>query len=77
VKFSICAYLFRAIKRYGSMKRVAILLSACLLVLTTVAAAAAPAKRAGECTWGASSVVVEEVNGQLVQSQPATTGCIP
>jgi hypothetical protein len=55
------------------------LVLACLLVVLTVAAGAAPApaKRADDCTWGASSVVVEEVNGQLVQSEPVTTGCIP
>jgi hypothetical protein len=59
------------------MKRGLILISACLLVVLTIAASAAPAKRADACTWGASSVVVEEVNGQLVQSEPVTTGCIP
>ena len=50
---------------------------ACLLLVLTVAAGAAPAKRADECTWGASSVVVEQVDGKLVQSEPAVTGCIP
>jgi hypothetical protein len=59
------------------MKRVLILIFACLLFVLTMAASAAPAKQADACTWGASSVVVEEVNGQLVQSEPATTGCIP
>ena len=59
------------------MKRGLILLSACLLVVLTLAAGAAPAKQADACTWGASSVVVEEVSGQLVQSEPATTGCLP
>jgi hypothetical protein len=59
------------------MKRSLTLIFACLLVVLTVAASAAPAKRADACTWGASSVVVEEVNGQLVESGPATTGCIP
>jgi hypothetical protein len=65
------------------MKRPLVLLFACLLVVLTVAASAAPAKQsaptkgADDCTWGASSVVAEEVNGQLVQSEPATTGCIP
>jgi hypothetical protein len=49
----------------------------CLFVVLTVAAGAAPAKRADACTWGASSVVVEQVNGQYVQSDPVTTGCIP
>jgi hypothetical protein len=59
------------------MKRPFILILACLLLVLTVAASAAPAKQSDACTWGASSVVVEEVNGQLVQSEPVTTGCIP
>jgi len=53
------------------------LIFGCLLVVLTVAASAAPAKQADACTWGASSVVVEQVDGQLVESEPATTGCIP
>ena len=59
------------------MKRGFLLICACLLLVMTMAASAAPAKQADACTWGASSVVVEEVNGQLVQSEPATTGCTP
>ena len=59
------------------MKRGLLLICACLLLVMTMAASAAPAKQADACTWGASSVVVEEVNGQLVQSEPATTGCTP
>jgi len=59
------------------MKRALILISACLLLVLTLAAGAAPAKQGDACTWGASSVVVEEVNGQLVESEPVTTGCIP
>jgi hypothetical protein len=59
------------------MKRAAVLLSACLALVLTVAAAAAPTQRINDCTWGASSVVVESVDGKLVQSEPATTGCIP
>ena len=59
------------------MKRGLILVAACLLVVLTMAAGAAPAKRSDACTWGASSVVVEEVNGELVQSEPSATGCIP
>jgi len=55
----------------------AILVLLCLVLVATVAAAAAPAREAEDCTWGASSVVVEEVNGQLVQSAPETSGCIP
>ena len=59
------------------MKRGLMLIFGCLLVVLTVAASAAPAKQADACTWGASSVVVEQVDGQLVESEPATTGCIP
>ena len=59
------------------MKRPLMIVLACLAVVLTVAAGAAPAKRADACTWGASSVVVEQVNGQYVQSEPETTGCIP
>jgi hypothetical protein len=59
------------------MKRVLVVLSACLLIVLTMAAGAAPAKQADACTWGASSVVAEVVDGQLVQSEPVTTGCIP
>jgi hypothetical protein len=59
------------------MTRGLMLTLVCLLVVLTVAAGAAPAKRADACNWGASSVVVEQVNDQLVQREPATTGCTP
>jgi hypothetical protein len=59
------------------MRRGLTLIFACLLVVLTVAASAAPAKQADACNWGASSVIVEQVDGQLVQSEPVTTGCIP
>ena len=59
------------------MRRALLLLVACVCLLVLLTAAAAPAERAGECTWGASSVLVQEVDGQLVQSEPATSGCIP
>jgi len=59
------------------MKRGLFLVLACLAVVLTVAAAAAPAKQVDDCRWGASSVIVEVVDGQPVQSEPATTGCIP
>jgi hypothetical protein len=53
------------------------LVFACLAIVLTMAASAAPAKQADACNWGASSIVVEQVDGQLVQSEPVTTGCIP
>jgi hypothetical protein len=58
------------------MRWAAALFLVCLLMLATVASA--PAQRSDEeCTWGASSVMVEVVDGQPLQSEPATTGCIP
>jgi hypothetical protein len=59
------------------MKRPLMIVLACLFVVLTIAAGSAPAKRADACTWGASSVTVELVNGQYVQTEPETTGCIP
>jgi hypothetical protein len=60
------------------MKRpLLILVLLCLVLVATVSAAAAPAGQIENCTWGASSVVVEQVNGDYVQSEPATSGCIP
>jgi len=54
------------------------MLLACACLVLFLAAASAPAQRTGDdCTWGASSVMVEEVNGKLVQSEPVTTGCVP
>jgi hypothetical protein len=59
------------------MRRGLVIIAACLLVVLTVAAGAAPAKRSVACTWGASSVVAQQVDGKLVQSEPVTTGCTP
>jgi hypothetical protein len=59
------------------MRRGLPVLLVCLLFVLLVAAASAPARSQDDCTWGASSVLVEEVNGQLVQSEPETSGCIP
>ena len=59
------------------MRRVFLVLLVCSALVFGLTAASAPAQRADDCTWGASSVMVEEVNGKLVQSEPVTTGCIP
>jgi hypothetical protein len=59
------------------MRRLLLVLAACACLVLLLAAGSAPAKRSDDCTWGASSVLVKEVNGQLVQSDPVTTGCIP
>ena len=59
------------------MRRGLVLLLVCASLLLLLTAGAAPAQRADDCTWGASSVIAQEVNGQIVQSEPVTTGCIP
>jgi hypothetical protein len=59
------------------MRRSLLVIMACACLAVLLTAGAAPAQRADECTWGASSLTVEEVNGTLVQSEPLTTGCIP
>ena len=59
------------------MKRSFILVVACLVVVLTVAAGAAPAKQGDECTWGASSIHAKVVDGKIVASEPSTSGCIP
>jgi hypothetical protein len=58
------------------MRRGLLLLLACAFLVLLVTASA-PAQRGDDCTWGASSVMVQDVNGQLVQSEPVTSGCIP
>jgi hypothetical protein len=39
------------------------------------AAKVPPAKRS--CSWGASSVTAQRVDGQWVVGTPTTTGCVP
>jgi hypothetical protein len=57
----------------------ALVWSLIVVVLLTLAAASAPAARhsRGACSSGASSVRAEKVNGRIVMSTPAVTGCIP
>jgi hypothetical protein len=61
-----------------------LLVTLCLVVaavaaaLTLRAAQATGANRGqAPCTWGASSVSAEEVDGKLVVSPAATSGCTP
>jgi hypothetical protein len=59
------------------VKRPLFLIVLCLVLILTVGAAAVPAQRAGACDWGASSMTAEVVDGQVAESEPATSGCIP
>ena len=61
-----------------------LLVSACLVVAAVAAvlmlsAAQATGANRGQapCTWGASSVSAAEVDGKVVVSPAATSGCIP
>ena len=64
------------------MKRRGLAASACALAAAYClgfagGAASGAARDTGACTWGASSMTATYVNGELVQSQPQTTGCTP
>jgi hypothetical protein len=50
---------------------------AILAAVFALTAGSAPAKQADACTWGASSITAQYVDGKLVESQPVTTGCAP
>jgi hypothetical protein len=57
---------------------VCLVVAAVAAVLTLRAAQATGANRdQAPCTWGASSVSADEVDGKLVVSPAATSGCIP
>lgn len=60
-----------------SLRRLAVACAGSLVVALLLAVGSAPAELKEDCNWGASSVSVELVNGQYVQSGPVTTGCIP
>lgn len=59
------------------MRRIVLILVASLFSALFVAGSSAPAEPGDDCTWGASSVLVEKVHGQYIQRGPVTTGCIP
>jgi hypothetical protein len=57
--------------------RAAWALGAAALLAVSGATAGGTRKSDPNCTWGASSVIATTENGQLVEGQPQTTGCIP
>jgi hypothetical protein len=49
-----------------------------LLALSAASATGARQKRSDDsCTWGASSVRAQIVDGRVVTTTPAVSGCIP
>jgi hypothetical protein len=63
----------------GQRLRIGACLFVALVAVLTLSAATATGAM-GEpttCTWGASSVSAEVVDGNVVTSEPATSGCIP
>jgi heme A synthase len=66
----------------GSRRRLLFRLLLLALALMTVLAltasqATGAKKRRAECTWGASSIQAQIVDGKIVASEPSTSGCIP
>ena len=63
----------------GQRLRVIACLFIALVAALTLSAATATGARhePPTCAWGASSVGAEVVDGNLVASQPETSGCIP
>jgi len=60
------------------LRVLACLIVSLVAVLTLSAATAMGAEpEPTTCTWGASSVSAEIVDGRVVTSEPATSGCIP
>jgi hypothetical protein len=60
--------------------RAVVVLIALLTLLALTAASATGARHRhgdGSCTWGASSVRAQIVDGQVVATTPAVSGCIP
>jgi hypothetical protein len=51
------------------------LAAAVLVSVFVLTSGSAPAKRGDACTWGASSITAQYVGGNLVESEPVTTGC--
>jgi hypothetical protein len=47
------------------------------LTLSVSQASGAKPNRHEACTWGASSIRAHRVNGRIVTTSPAETGCIP
>ena len=57
-----------------------IVISCCIAAVVAAlggSAAASDTPPPADCTWGASSVIAELKDGELVVSEPVTTGCIP
>jgi hypothetical protein len=63
------------------MKGRGLLRHACLFGLAAAlvcgVTSARGASHQAPCTWGASSITAQYVDGKLVESQPVTTGCAP
>ena len=60
-----------------SLRRLSVAFAGSLIAASLIVVGPAPAEPKEDCTWGASSVTAVKVNGQYVESKPATSGCIP
>jgi hypothetical protein len=65
--------------RKGTRRRLLALGGAVLAIAACAASAGASRTEepsGGECRWGASSITASYDSGQLVVSEPQTTGCV-
>ena len=78
-RFRSAVAILIAMRLCGPRFRLVACLLIALIAVIALTSAATGAKRepAPNCTWGASSVRVEVVDGQVVVGEPATSGCIP
>jgi hypothetical protein len=60
-----------------SLRRLSVAFAGSLIAASLIVVGPAPAEPKVDCPWGAASVTAVKVNGQYVQSEPATSGCIP
>lgn len=61
------------------MKRIGVIAAAAVaaVVVSSGSASSAPAAHGSTCSWGASSITAEVVDGKVVQTAPVRTGCAP
>jgi hypothetical protein len=78
-RFGSAVAILITVRLCGPRFRLVACLVLALTAVTALTSAATGAKRepGPNCTWGASSVRAEVVDGQIVVGQPTTSGCIP
>jgi hypothetical protein len=78
-RFEPSVAMLNAVRLCGPRCRLVACLLIALIAVLALTSAATSAKRDGtpSCSWGASSIRAEVVDGQIVVGEPTTSGCIP